>query len=250
MPIHGSFICIRNVRFHNGKVLNAADVIYTFERIATDPNLEVASYLNDVKDVKALSSSTVQIRTKTPLAIFLNKLNNILIVPRGSTASSLSAGVNGTGPYRLKEWLPGEMIRLVINENYWGRKPSVRNVTYYLNRAPELAVNDLVIGKSQFIQYDSKKLEPVIRSLGRKYEILRQDNYFLKYLSYDVSRDVTPYCTSKQNPFKNSLVRKAIHMGINRQHLIDKLPTYAVPASQPVPPFVFGYNPAIQIPIP
>ena len=238
----------KNVRFHNGKLMDAEDVIYTIERVRTDPNLEVASYLNDVREVKALNSSTVQIRTKTPLAIFLNKLNNILIVPRAATSRELLQGTMGTGPYRLGEWVAGEKITLVLNDDYWGEKPAIRNVTYYLNRTPELAVDDLVAGKSQFIQYDSKKLEPVIRSLGSRYEILRQDNYFLKYLSYDVSRDVTPYSSAKQNPFKNPLVRKAMHQGINRRELVEKLPTYAVPAGQPVPPFVFGYNPAIQMP--
>ena len=233
-----------NVRFHNGKVMDAGDVLYTLERLSTDHNLEVGSYLNDVQEVKALDSTTVHVRTKTPLAIFMNKLNNILIVPRNS-GPVLNSMVNGTGPYRLMEWSPGKIIRLVRNDEYWGNQASIQNVTYFLNRTPQLAMSDLIAGRSQFIQYDSKKLEPVIRSLG-KYQMMRQDNYFLKYLSYDVSRSVTPYCDSKSNPFKNPLVRKAIHWGINREELIGKLPTFAVPAFQPVPPFVFGYNPAIQ----
>ena len=236
------------VRFHDGKPMDASDVIYSLERLRSDPNLEVASYLNDVKDVKALSPSKVQIRTKTPLAIFLNKLNNVLIVRNGTTATELSEGINGTGPYILKEWVPGKVMHLSKNKNYWGAKPALQDVTYYLNRTPELAVNDLVSGKSQFIQYDSKKLEPAIRNLGSKYQILRQDNYFLKYLSYDVFRDVTPYSPAKPNPFKNVLVRKAIHRGINRRQLVEKLPTYAAPAYQPVPAFVFGFNPGIKAP--
>jgi peptide/nickel transport system substrate-binding protein len=178
----------QNVRFHDGKLFDASDVIFSFQRIRSDPNLEVSSYLNDVKEVKALSSNRVQVRTKTPLAIFLNKINNVLIVPAGASAEALSTGINGTGPYTLKEWVPGKLLRLERNKNYWGKKPELNHVTYYLNRTPELAVNDLLRGKCQFIQYDSKKLEPVIRSLTNKYEILRQDNYFLKYLSYDVAR--------------------------------------------------------------
>jgi peptide/nickel transport system substrate-binding protein len=238
-----------NVRFHDGKMMDASDVIYSFRRVMSDPTLEVASYLNDVKEVKALSSTKVQIRTKTPLAIFLNKLNNVLIVSSGTTTSALGMSVNGTGPYKLQEWTPGKVIRLTKNMHYWGTKPALTKVTYYLNRTPELAVNDLVTGKSQFIQYDSKELEAVIRGLGSKYQILRQDNYFLKYLSYDVSRNVTPYCAAKPNPFKNALVRQAIHRGINRRQLVEKLPTYAVPAYQPVPAFVFGFNPDIEAPV-
>ena len=237
-----------NVHFHSGKLMDAEDVVYTLERIQSDANLEVASYLNDIREIKALSPKIVQIRTKTPLAIFLNKLNNILIVQRGATSSQLAKDVNGTGPYKLAGWSAGNSITLVQNDGYWGQKPSIRNVTYLLGRTPQLAVEDLVKGQAQFIQYDSKKLESVVRGLGDKYDILRQDNYFLKYLSYDVSRDTTPYCATGGNPFKNVLVRKAIHVGIDRRQMVEKLPTYAIPAGQPVPPFVFGYNPAIQIP--
>jgi peptide/nickel transport system substrate-binding protein len=237
-----------NVKFHDGRKMDSGDVVFSLERVIRDPTLEVTTYLNDVKEVTALDSNTVQIRTKTPLAIFLNKLNNILIIPRGSNASTMSKTENGTGPFRLKEWKQGEFIRLARNEDYWGTKPPLKSVTYYLDRDAELALGDLVSGKCQFIQYNSKKLEGIIRTLG-KYDILRQDNYYLKYLSYDVFRDVTPYSNAKPNPFKNPLVRKAIHIGIDRQALIEELPTYAVPAGQPVPPFVFGFNPEIRIPV-
>jgi len=236
-----------NVHFHDGKRMVADDVVYSLQRLIKEPNLEVATYLNDVKEVRAVDAATVLVRTNTPLAIFLNKLNNILIIPRGATSASMNTMENGTGPFRLKEWSRGEFIRLVRNEDYWGNKPPLKTVTYYLERDADLALSDLVSGKCQFIQYNSKKSEGIIRSLG-KYDVLRQDNYYLKYLSYDVFRDVTPYCNANPNPFKDPLVRKAIHIGIDRQALITELPTYAVPVDQPVPPFVFGYNPDIRMP--
>jgi len=236
-----------NVRFQNGKILDASDVVYTLERLRKNGKLEVATYINDVKEVRAVNKQTVLVRTKTPLAIFLNKLNNVLIIPNGASASDLAANVNGTGPYRLGEWKRGQWIRLMRHEEYWGTRPALKIVTYFLDRDADLALSDLVSGKCQFIQYNSKKSEQVIRSL-RNYDILRLDNYYLKYLSYDVARDVTPYCNAKTNPFKNPLVRRAIHIGIDRQALIAELPTYAVPANQPVPPFVFGYNPDIKMP--
>lgn len=37
----------------------------------------------------------------------------------GSENSELTAVVNGTGPYKLDHWTPGEEIVLVANENYW-----------------------------------------------------------------------------------------------------------------------------------
>jgi peptide/nickel transport system substrate-binding protein len=103
-------------------------------------------------------------------------------------------------------------------------------------------------GKSRFAQYNYKKFEAIVKTLS-SFQVLRQDNYYLKYLSYDVSREVTPYCDVKPNPFRNNLVRQAIQIGIDRKKLIEELPTYAVPATQPVPPFVFGFNPKIVSPV-
>jgi peptide/nickel transport system substrate-binding protein len=237
----------QDVHFHNGKMMNAQDVVYSLERVIQHPELEVRTYLNDVAEVRAVDALTVLVKTKTPLAIFLNKLNNVLIIPRGAADSTLGTIVNGTGPYRLQEWSRGNFIRMERNEDYWGKKPALKQVTYYLDRDADMALSDLVSGKCQLAQYNSKKLESVIRSTG-KFDILREDNYFLKYLSYDVSRDVTPYCDARPNPFKNPLVRKAIQLGIDRRSLVEELPTYAVPADQPVPPFVFGYNPGIKMP--
>jgi peptide/nickel transport system substrate-binding protein len=37
----------------------------------------------------------------------------------GSAGSELSQDINGTGPYKLDHWTPGEEYVLVANENYW-----------------------------------------------------------------------------------------------------------------------------------
>ncbi|HJZ12289.1 MAG TPA: ABC transporter substrate-binding protein, partial [Acidobacteriota bacterium] len=208
---------------------------------------EIRTYLTDVLEVIAIDSQTVKVRTSSPLAILLNKLYNVFIIPKGSTKEQLEQRVNGTGPYLLAEWKKGESIRMIRNEDYWGKKPSLNRVTYYLGRGPDQAVATLASGQCQFAQYDSKAFEAIVRSYGN-FEVHKQDNLFLKYLSYDVSRDQTPYCKARPNPFKNKFVRQAIHVGIDRTNLVAELPTYATPASQPVPAFVFGFNPAIVLP--
>ena len=233
-----------SVRFHSGKQMTSADVVYSYKRLLETPGLEITTYLIDVSEVHATGPHTVSVRTKSPLPIFLNKLSNVAIIPDGSASAVLANQVNGTGPYKLEEWKKGDLLRMSRNEDYWNVKPDLKSATYYLNRGPEQALQDLTSNRSQFAQYDFKKFEPAVQGLGN-FQILHQDNYFLKYLSYDVSRDVTPYCTHRPNPFKNPLVRKAIHKALDRQKLVADLPTYAVIADQPVPPFVFGFNPDI-----
>ena len=236
-----------NVHFHNGKQMDAGDVVYSFERLIKSDDLGVTTYLTDVSEIKELDPLTISVHTKSPLPIFLNRLSNIAIVPRGATTEQLKNSENGTGPYRLVQWKKDDFITMIRDDHYWGDKATIQNVTYFLNRKPEDAVQQLRKGNYQFIQYDSKRFEGIVKTIGH-YHILRQDNYYLKHLSYDVWRDITPYCKTKPNPFKNPLVRKAIYSGIDRARLIADLPTYAVTATQPVPPFVFGFNPQIMLP--
>ncbi len=236
-----------NVHFHNGKKMDASDVVYSLERLINSDKLGVTTYLTDVSEIKGLDPLTVSVKTKSPLPIFLNRLSNIAIVQKDSTTEQLKNSENGTGPYRLVEWKKDDFIKMVRDDHYWGEKAAIKNVTYFLNRKPEEAVQQLRQGKYQFIQYDFKRFEGIVKTIGH-YQVLRQDNYYLKHLSYDVFRNATPYCKTKPNPFKNPLVRKAIYSGINRTKLIADLPTYAVTATQPVPPFVFGFNPHIMLP--
>jgi peptide/nickel transport system substrate-binding protein len=109
------------------------------------------------------------------------------------------------------------------------------------------ALSDLESGNFQFVQCNSRKLDSVIQNNPR-FQLFRSDSLFLKYLSYDLARDQTPFCNVQPNPLRNKLVRQALNVGIDRKQLVSGLSTYAAPATQLVPPFIFGYNPSIQLP--
>jgi peptide/nickel transport system substrate-binding protein len=235
----------KNVKFHSGKPLEADDIVYSFRRLLDHPELEMRAYLPNIAEIKRLTSESVQVRTTQPVGVFLNKLNFVLIVPRGSSSESLTAVEDGTGPYRLADWKKGEKIIIRRDEKYWGPRPDLDSATFLLSRSPQQAIQDLQSGKSQFIQSNTKMIERVVRASNR-FKLLVHDSLFLKYLSYDLVNDPTPYCNEKKNPFKEKLVRQAIEAAIDRPALINQLSTYSIAATQPVPPFVFGYNPALR----
>jgi len=232
----------QGVRFHDGRPLRAEDVVYSFERLLKNPNLEIAGYLLYIAEVKALDSSTVRIRTTRPLAVLLNKLRFIAIVPFGSTSAGLANHENGTGPYRLVGWVKNRSVGMERNPDYWGPPPSVERCEILLNRDPDAAVADLLTGRSQLIQCNSRRSARRISGRSR-FELLRRPSIFVKYMSYDLFRKNTPYCSVRPNPFLDSRVREAIDIGVDRSRLVAELPAFAVPAHELVPPFVFGYDP-------
>lgn len=232
------------VVFHSGKRMQAEDVVYSFERIQKNPALEMGGYTIYIRSVKALDPTTVEIRTTRPLAVLLNKLRFVAIVPSGADSRSLEEHPDGTGPYRLADWKPQKYIRLRRNDSYWGKKPDLREATFRLGRNPDAALSDLLTGEAEFAQINIKKAR-LEKSLGGRFRLLSRSNIFLKYLGFDLSRDATPYASVRPNPFRNRLVREAIDVAVDRPSLCASLESEAVPAAQLVPPFVFGFDPKI-----
>lgn len=235
------------VAFHGGRPLGAGDVVYSFNRLLRDSSLAMRSYLLSVSEVRAIDADTVQIRTSRPLRNLLNRLSFVLIVPKGSSAATLKASTDGTGPYILVEWMPGQRIRLRRHDGHWGARPALREVDFELGPGTQEAAEGLLAGRYQLVQANSKTLEAIVGASPR-HHVIRRDNIYVKFLGFDLSRDVTPFCRVTPNPFRDVRVRRAIHIAIDRPRLVAGLTNYGVPASQPLPRFIFGFDPAILDP--
>jgi len=234
--------------FHDGKPLKARDVVYTFRRLMASTTLEMRARASNVADVKAIDAGQVLVRTRGPLGAFLNQISFILIVPDGFNPVGVARTENGTGPYVLKEWKAGDSIQMARFDGYWGEPPAMKRVSFSLARTAEEALTDVKSGRYQLVHCNDKRLVPLAGGYG-SYDIKIRESIFAKYLSYDVSRDETPYCDARPNPFKNPLVRRALNVGIDRARLVAGLSTAAIPAGQPIPQFVFGHDPTLTVPV-
>lgn len=245
-PTSWTFHLRRGVEFHSGRRLTSADVVYSFRRLLDSPALQMRSYIVAVSDVRAVGEYDVEIRTRAPSPVFLNRVANVMIVPDGSAAESLRGGADGTGPYELAEWRPGELLRLRRQDKYWTGLPgSIPEAEISLALSPREALTGLMKGLLDVVRCDSKIVERADDSPDR-FEILKRDNIYVKYLAYDLARDVTPHCALTPNPFKDRRVRQALSRAIDRRALVQGIQGYGVPVGQPVPRMVFGFSPRLQ----
>lgn len=109
----------KGVTFHDGKTLDADDVIYSIMR-HKDPNVgSVAKSLADmISEAKADGKDTVIFRleaSNADLPILLGTFN-FMILQNGTTDFSTAIG---TGPYKVKEFKPGVRSLGIRNENYF-----------------------------------------------------------------------------------------------------------------------------------
>ncbi|VVO07194.1 ABC transporter substrate-binding protein [Pseudomonas fluorescens] len=126
----------KEVIFHNGKALTAADVVFSLLR-HKDPitGSKVLPLASQFAEVKANGTHEVQIRLSGPNAELPSVLaiSHMLIVPEGT--SDFSQGI-GTGPFKAKEFKPGVRSIGVRNTNYW--KPGLP----YLDEIEFIAIAD------------------------------------------------------------------------------------------------------------
>ncbi len=237
------------VLFQDGASLTARDVIWTLERLLSGGKqgrpLGTAHYVRGIRSVAARDPLTVEIRTERPVAVLLNKLALVPVVKEGTPDEELHSQVNGTGPYRLARWRPGEELSVVQNEVYWGERPDFQKAVFRLLRPNEKAMDDIASGASDIVVCPARGIESLVKKRD-DFVLLRRTGLFLKYLAYDMWRKDSPHVSVKPNPFLSPLVRSAISLAIDRPRLAASLPVPAVPAYQLVPPAIFGYDPTMK----
>ena len=118
----------KGVRFHNGKELEAADVVASLRRWGAVSSTGKTIF-KGVEAVEAKGPSTVEIRLKEPSVILPVVLGAIgpfaAIYPKAVIDASGDGPLKelvGTGPFRLAEHRPDRHIKLVRFDGYASRQ--------------------------------------------------------------------------------------------------------------------------------
>jgi len=115
------------VSFHDGTDFDAQAAKWNFDRILNPAvNSWVRPYYEDIDQVEAVDKYTLRVRMKEPSGALLTALAGYFQgIPMASPKSFAIYGEewvrhpSGTGPYRLKQWIPGEHVVLERNPNYF-----------------------------------------------------------------------------------------------------------------------------------
>ncbi len=139
--------------FHDGQPVTAGDFKYSWER-ACDPatgSLTAGTYLNDIvgagemlsgdaeemSGVEVVDDYTLRVTIDRPKAYFLSKLAQpvAFVVDREEAdgGGEWWREPNGTGPFKLEGWEPGDLLLLERNEDFYREKARVGHVAFLFN---------------------------------------------------------------------------------------------------------------------
>ena len=144
------------VEFSNGQPMTSADVKWSIQRAIDEAAF--GFLLSAIESIETPDDMTVVFNTSFPWAPFLADLSvwAAAIMPAdyaGMSAEEFFENPIGTGPFLFDEWVPGEYIRLVRNDNYWQEgKPYVDSVTWTQVPDDNTRVLQLEGGQAHIVQ--------------------------------------------------------------------------------------------------
>ncbi len=212
------FFLRKNVRWHDGQPFTAKDVKYTFDvvREATDAPAKLRlsprkEWFANVETIETPDPHTVAFRLKRPQPSLLLMLaaGYSPVYPAHIPLAELRQRCVGTGPFRLKEYVRGQVIELERNPHYFvPDRPYLDGIRFLIisERGTRLAA--LQAGRvDAFVPFDmtkamadtAKEAQPsfVVADIAQ----LGSDNVVLNH---------------KRPPFDNVQVRRAISLAMDR----------------------------------
>src|SRR5207244_3958537 len=128
------FVLRQGVRFHNGDLLTADDVKFSFERYR---GVSAKSLKDRVRHVQVVDPHRVRFQLKEPWPDFLTfyatpATGAAWIVPRKYVEKVGDEGFKrapvAAGPYRFVSFTPGVELVLEAHEQYWRKSLSVKQI--------------------------------------------------------------------------------------------------------------------------
>ncbi|MDP2790130.1 MAG: ABC transporter substrate-binding protein [Rectinemataceae bacterium] len=256
-----TFTLRKGVKFHNGEILKADDVLFTFERML-DPAtkalntdfLDMIAGAGDrldgkaskVSGLKVVDDYTIQITLAKPFAPFIANI----ATPAGSIynrKATMAAGDQfgldpaktvGTGPFRFKSWVVNDSCVLVANPDYFKGKPALEGIEILVVPDPNTERLMFETGKLDVLDLDNARSQvPYFMGSDKwKNQIVSGPRVGVYY--YAINENI--------KPFDDVRVRKALQMAIDRKTLLDKLFNGRGNLENGIfPRGLLGYNPAL-----
>ena len=236
------------VTFHDGTALTANDVAFTYTRLLDPVTASTSSSdLLSVKGASAFSTSmsagegtptptdtsaydaakaalgikviddtTLEITLEAPDASFLSNLSFASTVVYSqafveANNNDVTQVVNGTGAFKLDEYIPNTSIKVSRFDGYWDApRPYLDGIEFTIAADDTARTGLIVQGGADFIQYTPlRDVDTLMKNADLK--MTGSSNTNIRFLGFNLTRE----------PFNKLEVRQAIAKVVDRSPMID-----------------------------
>ena len=234
-----TFFLRKGIKFHDGTPFNAEAVKTFVERmIGPEKPSRAGLYTPFVKSVEVVNDSTVKIVLKSPFAFFLNNIAHSasgIISPTAlkTLGKDIARKAAGTGPFKFVEWVHGDHLTMVRNDDYWGGKPYLDKIIVKTVKEDSARVMMLQSGDAQLIV----RIPPEdIPRLEKEKAVKLDTTETLRVLYIGIN------CAKK--PFTDVRVRQALNHAVDKEAIVKSIyQGRALVSNGIVAPLATGYFP-------
>lgn len=201
------------VRFHDGGVMSADDVVFSLGR-QMDPD-NAAAWAQNFQNVDSVTKTgPLQVTVKLKQADsqfpqYMATAAGVVASKAGVEAAGKDYGTTGglacTGPFKLGTWSKGQSIELERFDDYWGTKAKAKKAVFRVLTDPSARTNAMLSGEA-----DGGYLIPT-----ESYARLRDSGVGTLYFGEGLST-VNVNITNMQGPLGDVRVRRALSLALDR----------------------------------
>jgi ABC-type transport system substrate-binding protein len=196
-------------------------------------------YGGEFASIEAVDEFTVKMTLCFPDPAFPSKvafsayaINDTGYLEETGGSGALVDNPNGTGPYKFVDWVRGDHITMVRNEDYWGGATGPENLIFRWSAECAQRLLELQAGTVDGIDNPCPDdFETISGDAALQLQTRGGTNVF-----YVGMNNTYP-------PFDNERVRQAFAMALDKQRIVDNFyPPGSIVATQFMPPSIFGFT--------
>ncbi len=201
------------VTFHDGTAMDAEDVKFTLDRARAEDSANAQKVLFEgIEEVTVIDPLTVEVRLAQPEGAFLFNMawgDAVIVAPE--SIDTIASQPVGTGAFRFGNWVQGDRIELVRNEDYWGTPARLEAATFRFISDPTAAFAAVMAEDvDAFMAFPAPENLPQFE-VDPRFQVLVGSTEGETILAMN----------NKAEHFDNPLVRQAVAHAIDRQAIID-----------------------------
>ncbi|MGA7624172.1 MAG: ABC transporter substrate-binding protein [Candidatus Acidiferrales bacterium] len=240
----------RGLRFSDGQPFSADDVVFTFQVYLDEnvhsPQRDLLIVGRKPVEVRKIDDSTVQFDLVKPYAAAERLFDSIAILPRhlllnlyrdgkfpaAWNLSTPPSEIAGLGPFRAREYVPGQRIVLERNPYYWKEDQEGSRLPYL----DEIVFLFVPSDDAQAIRFEAGDTDVISRLSAQNYALLEKREAAKGYHLYDLgpgfeynfvffnlndlSSKGLPEIAKKQAWFQDLRFRQAVSAVIDRESIV------------------------------
>lgn len=227
-----------NVKFHDGSEFNSDAVVFTYERLLSNPTFQHASAFKGLlKKVTAIDARSVRFDLEKPNPGLITSFNEPILAPSAQKkygADFYKYGI-GTGPFKYKSWTQNQRWIGDANKDYW-----VKGTV----KLDQIIFRSIREDATRIAALQSGEVDVIDSLSGDQAAQLSQDPN-LSVVRSPATNELAITFNVRREPFKNKDARWAVAYAIDKENIVKNVVKAGKPAGASIPPGTVGYDEAL-----